>query len=530
MKTYKLKIGIALLAILFTTACSKDFLDKKDPNNVTTKSYWKTEKDLYLGTTAVYATISFDYMYGTFEFSYVPLASRADDFTNTSPWYGWKNMENFTLDNTYIEIEEWWNMNYRAIAQANQVLAKVDDVSTLVTLTKPANEWKAEAKFLRAYAYMNLLNSFRYPVYSEVFAQSEGDLFKSQPDRDIIWKLVEDDLKFAMENLPKTRTEDPDNFDNVGRAVAASSAAYLGKAYLTEGKYADAVAVLTKIHNGDYGTYSLIADFGKNFDGTMENNSESLFEIMFGYNPVKKSRSTHSIGGAFNDREVFPSQWIFNEMRSELNKDGNYDPRLTSTLYCNLPGSTSVQEGDLYKNRYAGQIAEANANPASNPVLFVDKDGNNVRFNILHFNKFQQSVDNMVDGWRNVNNIVVMRYSNVLLMLAEAENEANGPTSLAYSCIKQVRDRANMADIPSGLSKDQFRTRIMHERAVEFAGENSRFSDLARWDAHGFIDLKTYLLSHGKDANSFTKGKNEYLPIPYKEVSTNTALDPARLW
>jgi len=530
MKTYKFILGLAFIAVLTNFGCSEDFLDKKNPNDVTTEAFWKTENHLYLGITSVYATISFDYMYGQFEYNWVPNACRADDYTNTSPWYGWKNMENFTLNNTYYEIEEWWNMNYRAIAQSNQVLENVDKVAGLVELTRSADEWKAEARFLRAYSYVNLLNSFRYPVFSDAFAKTEEDYFKTQPERDVIWQLVEEDLNFAMNYLPVSRDEDPDNFDNVGRAVAAAAAAYLGKAYLTQGKYSDAVTVLSKIRNGDFGTYSLIEDFGENFDGTMENNEESLFEIMYANNPINKRRTVHSIGGALNDREIYPSNWIFNEMKSELDLDGNYDERLMATIFCNLPGSYSITGEDFYADRYAGQIAAANADPVNNPVLFTDKDGNEVRFNVLHYNKYQQSPNDMVDGWRNINNIVVMRYADVLLMLAEAENEVQAaPGTLAYACVNEVRDRANLAPL-GGLTKQQFREKIMHERAVEFAGENTRFADLVRWDEHGFITLKEYLGLHGKDATNFVDGKHEYLPIPYKEIASNPNIDPGKQW
>jgi|GEM_PF-927426 hypothetical protein len=521
----KARIFVVALFIAATliTGCDKDFLEKKDPNNLTTDAYWKTEKDLYLGITAVYSTLTYNYQYGTFEFNWVPTAFRADDFDDASPWYGWHNMGNFTLTNEYVEIEEHWNMLYRAVAQANQVLENVDKVGEYVTtFTVPKDTWKAEARFLRAFAYFNLLSDFRNPVFSDKFASSEADYFKPQPDRSVVWKLVEEDLTFAMNNLPVTRSESPATFNNIGRARAGSAAAYLGKAYLFQNKYSEAVAVLKDIRDGKYGNFSLVPNFASNFDGTNENNSESLFEILYGMNPDRKSRGVHSIGDAFYWRECWPSRWIFDEMRSELTTTNQYDPRLLATIFCNLPGSKNTAYDEVYTEVYADEISAANADPDNNPVLFTDKDGNAVRFNTMSYNKYQQPEALMIDGWRNSNNVVYMRYADVLLMLAEAENELNGPTALAYACIKEVRDRASMPEVPSGLDKAQFRARIMHERAVEFAGENTRYSDLVRWDANGFIDLKATLQAHGKDAANFTKGKHEYLPVPYSEVSLNT--------
>lgn len=74
-----------------------------------------------------------------------------------------------------------------------------------------------------------------------------------------------------------------------------------------------------------------------------------------------------------------------------------------------------------------------------------------------------------------------MRYADVLLMLAEAENEINGPTDIAYQAVNDVRDRGKASLLPTGLTKDQMRERIRHERRIELAFEGQRYFDLKRW-------------------------------------------------
>lgn len=93
-------------------------------------------------------------------------------------------------------------------------------------------------------------------------------------------------------------------------------------------------------------------------------------------------------------------------------------------------------------------------------------------------------------------------FSKVLLNLAEAENEANGPTSIAYSAVNKVRRRVNMHDLPSSLSKDEFRNRIRNERRVELAFEEDRFWDVRRWKIMDKTDKVTTGMVITKDENN----------------------------
>ena len=112
---------------------------------------------------------------------------------------------------------------------------------------------------------------------------------------------------------------------------------------------------------------------------------------------------------------------------------------------------------------------------------------------------------------------VIMRYADVLLMLAEAENELNGPTLLAYNSINAIRTRAGMPPLPVGLSKDDMRKRIRHERRIELAFEGQRYFDLKRWKT-----AKT-VLNAVQDAPVVYKfeDKNYLWPIPQSEIDKN---------
>src|SRR5256885_15210233 len=118
----------------------------------------------------------------------------------------------------------------------------------------------------------------------------------------------------------------------------------------------------------------------------------------------------------------------------------------------------------------------------------------------------------------------IYRYAEVLLMFAEAENEANGPTGAAYSAINLVRERAKLPDLPVGLSQDQFRVAVHQERSWELAFESKRVFDLKRWGE--FYDT----LKADPIAGSALQPFMVFLPIPDREIGLDPALGQNDGW
>ena len=113
--------------------------------------------------------------------------------------------------------------------------------------------------------------------------------------------------------------------------------------------------------------------------------------------------------------------------------------------------------------------------------------------------------------------IVVWRYSDVLLSLAEAINETAGPTTEAYDLVAQVRKRAGLNALPSGLSKDQFRNKLMDERLFEFWFEGgNRREDMIRWGA--------YIQRAQDDGSTFAKPEFVLYPIPRKAINETNGI------
>ncbi|MCB0643338.1 MAG: RagB/SusD family nutrient uptake outer membrane protein, partial [Phaeodactylibacter sp.] len=202
----------------------------------------------------------------------------------------------------------------------------------------------------------------------------------------------------------------------------------------------------------------------------------------------------------FGWTDVQPTWTLYNTFLEEQTVDGEVDPRLDATILYNAPGV--MLYGQMFSEYYAG-------NPADLNDLFCRKYQND-ETNIDEFD------------WRSGINERIMRYADVLLMYAECLNE-NGKTDLAYDYIQMVRDRVNLPDLKStkpGMSQQEMRDQIAHERFLELALEGHRFDDIRRW---GWLEDPAkldWLKSRDAEYDTYVVGR-EYFPIPQAEVDNN---------
>jgi len=196
----------------------------------------------------------------------------------------------------------------------------------------------------------------------------------------------------------------------------------------------------------------------------------------------------------------------------------NRDPRMDVTL--GLPGK--IYDGIVY-------IPGDDANSQTGMALKKWVEWDNTEY------------------WNSEINIILIRYADVLLMYAEAMNEANGPSTEVYNAINAVRKRAGMPDVKPGLSKENLRNEIRHERRIEFVAEGLRYSDIRRWKiaekvmTNGIGYDRTKLVDPTNpaewvfetvvaDQRSFDPAKHYVWPIPQEEIQTNTKLEQNPVW
>ena len=507
MKKIAFYIVAAALVSGGAISCKKS-LDIANPNATDEGNFWKTATDAQAGINAVYGI---NYRQGTYARSIFWDNPRSDDGWASTGYPPLATIINFTqTDYNFDQTANLWYHNYQGVYRANQVVANVPGIEMDEALKK---RYVAEAKFLRALFYFNLVTHFgNVPLV--LTKQNTNDL-PAQATQEQVWTQIETDLNEAIPNLPPSY----DN-SNVGRATKGAAYAQLGKSYLQERKYQQAADAFAWLVTGPgQAIYDLVPNYADNFLETTENNKESVFEIQFnGRSSVTDVDDPRSNLGnqrgpfkappgplRFNDAEM--RRWVVYEFEQEKTADDQRDPRLQVTAIFDSsseagPNSTMVY-GETFTSLYG----------PDDKRVWYRKYANENRPN--HDETFEGPI-----------NLRVIRYADVLLMYAEALNQT-GKTADAYQYVDRVRERSGLAklsDVKPGLSQADFLKQLMHERITELTGEDVRWNDLARWgyfdDAAKLGELK----ARDPEFNNFVIGKNNYLPIPQSEIDINPNL------
>ena len=506
----KILILTSLTALMI--GCSKSTLELNNPNQITTPTFWKTENDVNSALAATYGLLR-DVNGGFWGVRGIELGNgRGDDFFIRNDVASLYQLSTFTNTPDNSTANDLWNISYRGIFRANQILENIDRVTSLDAEKK--NQLIAQAKFLRGINYFNLVNNFGdVPLRMKVPVAKEEYFTAKSPEADV-WKQVLQDFSEAASGLPVTYPS-----EWVGRATKGSALGYLGKSYLYIKDWTNAETTLKQLTTSPF-SYMLMPNYGDNFLAIHDNNQESVFEIQVedvgGNNPWAGENANQAIGVTTAQEfapaevagwfEVSPTDKLFNEFQKEKTMANDFDPRMYATLIWNYPNAT------FYKR------------PFSDFTLTFG-------FQSI-FKKYQNyGQDNELSGSSGTSNYSssinekAIRYADVLLMIAEALT-MQGKVAEAYPFVKQIRDRAQLADLPGSLSQDQLMAEIRHQRMIEFARENQRFYDLKRWG-----------LTEQEIANSdkvgkqfFVPKKHEYFPVPQNEMNTNPQITQNPNW
>lgn len=475
MKFQKYIFSLAL--ILLFTSCTKDILDKKKPQELSSDTFFQTEDHAIWATNAIYSQLR---NWDVHVFSYIGMTDIISDDSDKGSLPNDANflndIDNLTFDASNTAFLGCWTGYYRGIYRANLVLENVPAIEMDGDLK---DRLLLEARFLRAYYYFNLVRWFGdiplidHPLTSDEYEQERN------PQSDI-YDLIISDLKAASEGLPaKSAYASAD----LGRATKGAAAGLLAKVYLTLEDFENAeIYAREVIDSEEYGLYPVYANI---FRQEGENSEESLFEVQVAafeegggstqFNQVQGVRGSPNLGWGFNR----PSDAFVTSFEPG-------DPRREATVL------------------YVGELLPDGSNVVSdNPALF------NERYNQKAWTEphpgFQEN------GQQNIR---ILRYADILLIAAEALNE-NGKTEEALFYLNQVRERArggNSFILPdvTETNKDLLRQRIWRERRAELGMEQQRWFDIQR--QHRAAEV---MIAAGKD---FVVGKHELLPIPQAEI------------
>lgn len=530
MKKYITSITCTILCFI-CTRCDNQ-LDLGPVGQLSESSFYNNERDFAAGTYGVYSAL-LSLMWND---QWMNAELRPDDDV-MPPNNDADTNEDFDWSSTNDgNISHVWNQCYIGISRANVVLSRLPDASGFSDESlKP--KFEGEAKFLRAYFHFLLAIHYGTPPVVDRVMNGPVESTKlpnSAPGA--IWDFIIADLTDAQVKLPETQGDDK------GRATSNTATALLGKVYLYRAQweknpayYQNAKTELTKVT----GKYSLVS-FGHNFSIQHENNPESVFEVQFVWGTGDNTwlptdfglSEDQNVGSGASQRAVFFRPGCFNGECAPTANDRGYgsthmtvplqnefeanDPRRPQTIF--LQGDTYTHYAETPKGPDTAQVTyqAAWSVSGSTPAKYIKRD-----------NPAQSEIAGRPNA--TLNNERLIRYSDVLLMLAEARLLGDNDVAGAASLINEVRHRANPSEailVPrsSGATKDQMFAFLMHERRVELALEGHRYHDLVRWHRATLINIKTDIDFGRGPANSNWTEKNLIRPIPQGELDVNTNL------
>jgi starch-binding outer membrane protein, SusD/RagB family len=500
MKKYNKIISTLIIILIITIiGCKKDFLILTNPNELTPDQFWKTESDVDMAITSLYAMVQMPEWGEQWDFNeHFNLCQEAR--TDMIQWQMWEPLQSISeflyTPSQYMERNHW-KWCYRMIFTANQILENVEKMEDLNAEKKLVYE--AEAKFVRGHAYFLLLKNFGNVILVTETAKTPDDFYKPQVPAAQIWTQIENDFTDAKTSLPPSWET-----KWLGRATKGAAASYLGKAYLFQEKWAQAEAEFKAVTTMGY---ELEQDYWSLFTGLNEFNKESVFEVNF--SAIQEGGRLESLATAEQYSE-YNSNWVSEWGKQLFLKDttttGGFSKRFYGSVLWDDPGCDVYYWNGLNYNDFCTE--------------------NNLPTDRMFLKKYVVYRPDWPDVTKADNNYYVIRYSDVLLMLAEALNE-QGKTNEAIPYVNEVRDRAESVPLGS-MTQEELRDHIRHvERPLEFICEATRFDDLTRWYGFGKEGgLKALYISHDRNAASnFVDSQSELWPIPQAELDANPNLE-----
>ncbi|MEK6155309.1 RagB/SusD family nutrient uptake outer membrane protein [Flavobacteriaceae bacterium 3-367] len=459
-------------------------------------------------------------------------------------------------------IRDKWRGLYKGVAATNNVITTLERVEDINENRRA--QIVAEAQFLRGFFHFEARKMWRMPTYISDADFELNDLQSTKvPNDREIWPFIEADFEAAAAVLPDTQKE-------VGRPTKWAALAFLAKAKMYQGWDSNGAVNVAKLTEAKKlldnlvgsGMFSLVPKFQDNFLVATRNNAESIFEVQYAISSASGDASNRGVGLAHPYTDPWGccgfyqvSQNLVNAFKTEaglplldtydeVDVTAEVDPKTTHSTYIGpldprLDHSVG-RPGILYKGFKIYQTDFVRDLSYAGPF-----------FSMKHVAEPEAFGEG---GWGNLsaNNYRIMRYSMILLWLAEVEVEI-GSLERARALVNMIRKRAANPDgfVPKAAQGDErndftveegtpaanyristyntpWTDKVMARKAVrfetrlEFSMEGHRFFDLQRWRTSAEV-LNAYLQSESVHrtylkGKSFAKGKNEYFPIPVEAI------------
>lgn len=443
---------IYIIAIVTVFASCEKKLEQVPISDATTETFYSQTNDFIQGINAVYNDLK------TYPDRQLNLSeTRSDNLYAVADgprdWEPINNFQKTIASNPYIN--EAWNANFNGIYRANVLIDQLTKNGSVITPVSLRTQLEAEAKFLRAFYYFDLVRWFgSVPLTDHPLTTAEATELPRSPVADV-YNLIISDLQFASSgtNLPETYSA-----AEKGKATRYAAKALLALVYMTrsgitygiEGpgrgvnEWGQALTLLNEIIASN--KYSFLPSYASIFSFTNENNAEVVFDVQYatGLSPV--------VGGTFAWL-LAPDNWFLSQgkpIQGGLLIRPVSNDLLSKYSAADTRKSFSIHTGFVYNG-----IAE----------------------NRSFFKKYidiTKIPSNRVD-WPI--NFIVFRYTDILMLKAECIlRGAPGTQTEVDAIVTQVRNRAGITGAATGITLAQ----LFDERRKEFAAEGSRWHDLVR--------------------------------------------------
>ncbi|EFA43341.1 SusD family protein [Hallella bergensis DSM 17361] len=568
----KKKYIIASLAVMTMSLTGCYDLDRVPADQISDSKFYKNEDHAKAALMAVYSNMKYDDVFG--------LQFAMDGLGGISMGYDPPSYQIFQRGRYDVKdgkVLNKWRYLYEGIARANNVLQNIDKCDMADALKA---QYKGEAKFLRALYYFTLMDFFGgVPIYDEsvVVAESYSEMKAPRNTVDQVRDFVLKDLTEAVNALPESWGK-----TDYGRATKYAAIALQGKVYLYNRQYDKAAECFKTIV--DSKQFALYDDYADLFKPGGDESSEMIFAIQNmggvgtdqGMPMCFYMGSRASFGSCWNN--VMVSTSFVDEYECKDGKPFDWeawfpgittnDEKKANTFRATLDKKTGLVNKypagkekllEMYKQRdprmaasiilpYTSYIGwfKNQTSPCEYVIAKGVVDGKgyirvNQGYETYLWRKFvpESNMGGAINNRAHTPiNFPLIRYADVLLMLAECENEL-GHQAAAVELINQVRARksVNMPGINSGpewlkaTTKEEVFARIRHERAVELAGEGHSFSDMKRWKLLEELNGRAEKDMTGKKRYERVVTARDYLwPIPADEIEKNAELKQNPGW
>lgn len=559
-----------IMSLMMTYSCSEDFLTKEPPA-VAPPSQMNTmdgvEALLISTYQATKGTGRFGAAMGT-DWTYASGAS--DDAykgTSSGDQSAFNEIERYEALPSNAYFRERWRDCYNGVARANVVLEALwaTQKTALPFAADRATQIEAEAKLLRAWFHFEANKVFENIPYIKTATELGTTPPEMVPNSDPGWAGIEEDLQFAIDNLPITKIK-----NEVGRATKYAAEAIKAHVFMSQNKFSSAKPLLDDIIAST--KFSLVK-FYENFDMTHENNAESIFELQC--STTGSSQQAMMLAGP-TMHQAGPAScggWGFFQPSEDLFEAYQVDPNglpiLDLASRAPLANDMGKGSGDVFvpttallDPRVDWTIARRGVDylgwgihPGNSWIREQNNGGPYMTKKYMH-KKDEQSLNANGTGFDNGKNYRMYRYSHILLWRAEVAVEEN-QLDAARLLVNQIRNRAKTSPPVMGLctsyvnlavapavdytkpaanykvepygaadpafaSQAEARKAVREEMRLEFATENLRFFDLRRWGLLNTV-IPRYITNDSKFRKfmigaTFNPTKNDYWPLPQDQI------------